>query len=85
LNTNISKLIATAKAELGYLEKASNHLLYDKTANAGNANYNKYAYELDKIGNIYNGKKNGYDWCDIFVDWCFIKTFGVEAAMKLLN
>ena len=85
MNKYAKKVIATARAEVGYLEKASNNLLYDKTANAGNANYNKFAYELDKIGNIYNGKKNGYDWCDIFVDWCFIKTFGVEIAMKLLN
>lgn len=84
MNINIEKLINTAKKEAGYLEKASNNNLYDKTANAGSANYNKFAYELDKIGTIYNGKKNGYDWCDIFVDWCFITTFGVEIAMKML-
>lgn len=80
----IERLIATAKAEEGYLEKASNSQLDSKTANAGSNNYTKYARDLDNIGNIYNGKKNGYAWCDVFVDWCFITTFGVELAMKLL-
>ena len=28
--------------------------------------------------------KNGYAWCDVFVDWCFITTFGVDLGMKLL-
>lgn len=80
----VERLIATAKAEIGYLEKATNSQLDDKTANAGSNNYTKYARDLDNLGNIYNGKKNGYAWCDMFVDWCFVKTFGVELAMKLL-
>lgn len=82
--TAIKRLIATAKAEEGYLEKATNAQLDSKTANAGSNNWTKYARDLDNIGNIYNGKKNGYAWCDVFVDWCFIKTFGVNLAMKLL-
>ena len=82
--TAIKRLIATAKAEEGYLEKATNAQLDSKTANAGSNNWTKYARDLDNIGNIYNGKKNGYAWCDVFVDWCFIKTFGVDLAMKLL-
>lgn len=82
--TAIERLIATAKAEEGYLEKATNAQLDSKTANAGSNNWTKYARDLDDIGNIYNGKKNGYAWCDVFVDWCFIKTFGVDLAMKLL-
>lgn len=80
----IERLIATASAEVGYLEKASNAQLDDKTANAGSRNWTKYARDLDGIGNIYNGAKNGYAWCDIFVDWCFVTTFGLELAMKLL-
>ena len=79
------RLINTAKKEIGYLEKANNSRLEEKTANAGYNNWTKYADFLDKIGNIYNGKKNGYDWCDIFVDWCFINTFGTELAMKITN
>lgn len=80
--TAVEKLIATARAELGYMEKRSNAQLDDKTANAGYNNYTKYARDLDKLG-IYNGPKNGFAWCDVFVDWCFVQTFGLEAAMKL--
>ena len=79
----VSKLIQIALAEEGYLEKASNASLDSDTANAGSANYTKYARDLDAIPNFYNGKKNGYSWCDVFVDWCFVKAFGAEAALKL--
>lgn len=80
-----SMLIKTAKAEVGYKEKASNSNLNSKKGNAGHANYNKYAAEIDKnYPNFYNGRKNGYDWCDIFNDWCFIHTFGLTKALQLL-
>lgn len=80
----VEKVINIAKAEVGYIEKASNKDLDSKTANAGSKNYTKYARDLDALGNFYNGKKNGYDWCDVFVDWCFVKAYGVEEAKKLL-
>ena len=80
----IEKLIATAAAEIGYLEKKSNAQLDSKTANAGSGNWNKYARDLDNLGTVYNGRKNGYAWCDVFVDWCFITTFGLETGMALL-
>ena len=80
------ELIEIAKIEVGYCEKETNKNLYDKTANAGDENYTKYAYEIDKnFPTFYNGKKNGFAWCDIFVDWCFIKAFGVEKALELLG
>ena len=79
----VSKLIQIALAEEGYLEKASNASLDSDTANAGSANYTKYARDLDAIPDFYNGKKNGYAWCDVFVDWCFVKAFGAEAALNL--
>lgn len=79
------KVIDIALAEVGYIEKKSNSQLDSKTANAGKNNYTKYARDLDNIPGFYNGKKNGYDWCDVFVDWCFVKAFGKERAMKLLN
>lgn len=83
--TNLaSKVIEIALNEVGYLEKKSNSQLDDKTANAGSNNYTKYARDLDNIAGFYNGKKNGYAWCDVFVDWCFVKAFGVEVAKKLL-
>ena len=74
----------TAIAEAGYLEKASNKQLDDKTANAGAGNYTKYARDLDALGNFYNGKKQGAPWCDVFVDWCFVTTYGAETAKKML-
>ena len=81
----IAKLINCAKNQVGYLEKRSNAYLDDKTANAGSNNWNKYARDIDnKYPNFYNGKKNGYSWCDIFVDWCFIECFGYENALKML-
>ena len=72
-----SDVIAIALAEVGYKEKASNSQLDDKTANAGSNNYTKYARDLKNAG-YYNGNKNGYAWCDVFVDWCFYKAFGDE-------
>lgn len=83
--TPAERVAKTAAGEVGYKEKASNKQLDDKTANAGSKNWNKYAAALDELGDIYNGKKNGYDWCDIFVDWCFINTFGKDLGVKLIN
>ena len=84
MNSHIQALIKVARAEVGYLEKKSNSQLDNKTANAGSNNYTKYARDLDAISGFYNGKKNGFPWCDVFVDWLFVTTFGVENAKKLL-
>ena len=80
-----SKVLAVAVGELGYKEKATNTSLQDKTANAGKNNYTKYANDFDtKYAGFYNGKKNGFAWCDMFVDWCFVTAFGVTDALRLL-
>ena len=80
-----SQVIATAINEIGYREKASNIQLESKTANAGNGSYTKYANFFDsQVPNFYNGPKNGYDWCDMFVDWCMCSTFGVNKGRELL-
>ena len=79
-----STVIALAKSEVGYLEKKTNANLDSKTANAGKNNYTKYARDLDAIPGFYNGKKNGYPWCDVFFDWLMVKSFGVEAAKEML-
>lgn len=78
------KVIKVAEGEIGYLEKKDKNNLDDKTANAGTNNYTKYARDLDALG-FYNGKKNGFAWCDVFVDWCFVQAYGLEAALKLTN
>lgn len=85
ITVTADRVIAIAKAEVGYKEKASNSNLDNKTANAGSANYTKYARDFDKLyPNWYNGKKNGFAWCDMFVDWCFLTAFGYKKALELL-
>lgn len=78
------RVIKLALDQVGYLEKRNNSQLDDKIANAGSANYTKYARDLDSLGNFYNGSKQGFAWCDIFVDWLFVKCFGIENALNLL-
>ena len=78
-----SKVIKIAEAEVGYLEKETNKNLDSKKTNAGDNNYTKYARDLDNIKDFYNGKKNGYAWCDMFFDWCMVKAFGVEEAQRI--
>ena len=73
-----------AKSEVGYHEKASNSQLNDKTANSGGNNWTKYAAYLDGFAGFYNGKKNGYAWCDVFVDYLFVKCFGFDIGRKML-
>lgn len=71
----VSKLLAIAAAEIGYKEKETNAQLDDKTANAGDNNWTKYARDLQEAG-YYQAGKNGYAWCDMFVDWCFLQLCG---------
>ncbi len=78
-----ARLIATAEDQVGYMGKKTNSQLDDPNANTS-GRYNKFARDLDALGDFYNGKKNGYDWCDVFVDWCFVTTFGRELGQKLL-
>ena len=79
-----SKLIEIATAEIGYHEKANNSNLDSKTANSGKGNYTKYGRDLYKAG-YYNGNKNGYEWCDQFVDWCFFKLCGSKEKAEYLE
>lgn len=74
----INALIATARAEIGYMEKKSNAQLDDKTANVGDGNYTKYWRDLKPSW-------NGSAWCAVWVSWCMYKTFGLETAKKLLK
>ena len=54
----------------------------DTGANAGAANWTKYARDLAAAG-YYNGNKNGYAWCDVFVDWCFFKAYGAVEGQRI--
>ena len=78
-------VIAIAKAEVGYLEKASNSQLDSKTANAGYNNWTKYARDLHNAGYYGGYNKNGFAWCDVFVDWCFFKAYGTRAKAEAVQ
>ena len=78
----VDRLLAVAAAEVGYLEKSSNRNLDGRTANAGDANFTKYARDLDKM-RFYNGPKNGFAWCAVFAAWCFVQAFGVDTALEM--
>ena len=83
----IARVIEIAKAEIGYREKASNSQLLDPTANAGSGNFTKYGAYFDGLRGeyeYYNGKKNGFDWCDQFVDWAFAIAFGLNVGRRML-
>ena len=85
IECHAADVIAVARNEIGYYEKASKANLDDKIANAGHNNWTKYARDFDeKYPKWYNGRKNGFAWCDMFVDWCFITAFGYQKALYLL-
>lgn len=77
------KLLDLARSEIGYHEKASSADLDDKDANSGGANWTKYARDLDRT-NWYNGSKNGFAWCDVFVDWLFYTCFGDPLGREMI-
>lgn len=69
------KVIETARGEIGYKE--------------GPNNQTKFSQYIDQnCPNFYNGKKSwpggGAEWCDIFVDYSFIVSYGEETARKML-
>lgn len=65
-----AKVVEVAKSQIGYHETGKN--------------ITKYASDFDnKYPDFYNYKKQGVEWCDMFVDWCFITAFGESNALKL--
>lgn len=62
-----SEMVKIAKGQLGYSEKNSSSDIY--TDKSGSKNYTKYAKELSDLG-WFNGNKQGYEWCAVFVCWC---------------
>ena len=77
--TDVEKVVSIALGEVGYREKAADGSLDLAEANAGTGNWTKYARDLWNAG-YYNGNKNGYEWCDVFVDWVFYRAFGKTEA-----
>lgn len=75
-----SKLLSIARAEIGYLEKETKANLDSKTGNAGDENFTKYARDLHAAG-YYQANKNGYEWCEVFNDWCHYMASGKNAKL----
>jgi hypothetical protein len=91
--TEIEKIYAVAKEEVGYLEKATNAYLDDKTKNAGYNNYTKYWRDTRMEGLMaqygYPASSDfagGADWpyCADGVFWAFMKALGKSRALELL-
>jgi len=66
----INKVIKLAEEQVGY--------------KAGSGKWTKYAKDMDAIGDFYNYKKQGVDWCDIFYDWLLVTSFGAEKGREML-
>lgn len=66
----INKVLDLAESEIGYHEQGNN--------------FTKYAAEMDSYAGFYNGPKDGFAWCDVFVDWLFVHSFGVDIGREML-
>lgn len=78
MSNAIDKLLAIAKAEVGYMEKKSNKYLDSFTANAGSNNYTKYWRDIKSSWQTQ-------PWCACWVTWCFVEAFGEAMATSLLR
>ena len=83
-NEAIQRIINIARLELEYHEKSSNKDLDDKYKNSGSGNFTKYARDLDELGDFYNGRKQGFPYCDVTYDWFHFKAWGEDLALKVL-
>ena len=67
----ILNFVVTAINELGYSEDSQNK------------NWNRYAEDFKNYTGFYSADKQNVAWCDVFVDWVFVKSFGIERAREL--
>lgn len=65
----VKKVLDLARSEIGYHEQGDN--------------VTKYAAEMDQT-NWYNGKKNGFPYCDVYYDWLFYKSFGDPLGREMI-
>ena len=65
------KVLDIAYKYLGYKEAPVNITTFS-------ANFDKY------YPDFYNTRKQGAEYCDIYVDYCFVEAYGEELALKLL-
>lgn len=82
MSRTLSDLINIAKAQEGYIEKATNSSLDSKTANKGSNNYQKFSRDINNVG--LSGCQ-AQAWCCTYQFWLDLQTFGVEIALNLWN
>ena len=78
----MERVLKELESWIGYLEKKSNSQLEDKTANAGSNNYTIFGKQYEEYMSV-KGFINAA-WCAMFVSICFVKTYGLTMAKKLL-
>lgn len=78
----VKNILELAKSYVGYLEKASNYMLEDKTANSGSANYTIFAKKYADYG---FGNYQGQPWCAMAVTVIFYDALGYENASGIIE
>ena len=68
LQEAVNKLLDTARRELNYHEGYNNYIKY-----AQNSWDNQF----------YGWELQNQPWCDVFVDWCFCETFGLQTGAAM--
>lgn len=68
LQEAVNKLLDTARAEMNYHEGYNNYIKYAQ----GSWDNQFYGWELQN-----------QPWCDVFVDWCFCQTFGLQTGAAM--
>lgn len=77
MGLKVKQVLDESAKWVGYTEKATNDRLESFTDNAGDGNWNIFAEILAQAGYYQKGSnKNGYWWCDIWVDCMFYLTAG---------
>ena len=75
---SLQGLISRLKNEVGYIEKASNRNLDNKTSNKGLNNYTKYARDINNLGLM---GCQAQPWCATFQFWAEVQEFGLDTAL----
>lgn len=70
MSSEIDKLLRVIKEEIGYQISEKN---------------NKYEYDLKYVYNVIDKNMDVENYSQLFIIWCFIKTFGKIKAFELLN
>ncbi len=79
---NVNTVINIALNEEGYIEKASNSNLDNKTANKGTNNYTKYSRDINNLGLM---GCQGQPWCGTIQFWLEVQAYGLTQALKNWN